>query len=119
MLGNCFLTLSFFRNDIAQSWPTQCEGHSHISKSLNARIYNILYYDNVKPILILAVSGNRYCLNVGRRHAKNNIFFEINISEYSYSQKCHDHSCKDYKSTPRGLCPKLFFSTQKERDDYV
>jgi len=111
--------INFFRNDIALSWPTQCDGHSNISKSLNARIYNILYYDSPKPILILAVSGNRYCFNVGRRHVKNNIFFEINITEYSYSQKCYDYLCKDYKSAPRALPPELFFSTKKDRDDYV
>ena len=111
--------INFFRNDIALSWPTQCDGHSNISKSLSARIYNILYYDSAKPILVLAVSGNRYCFNVGWRHVGNNIFFEINISEFSYSQKCYDSLCKDYKSAPRALPPELFFSTQKERDDYV
>ena len=44
--------IDFFRNDIALSWPTQCRGHSHITKSLNARIYKIVFYDNAKPILI-------------------------------------------------------------------
>ena len=70
-----------YKNDIALPWAAQCEEHWHITKSLNARIYKILYFDNAKPILILSVSGNRYYLNVGRPHPRNNIFCEINISE--------------------------------------
>ena len=71
-----------------------------------------------KPMLVLAIASNNYCLNVQRRHSKNNIFFNINVGEFCYTQKCHDDMCKDYQSDPIPLDPALFFSTKQERDNY-
>ena len=110
--------ISYFENHIAKSWPTVCNEHSHIRESPNARIYKIIYYDQENPILVIAIASNNYCLNIQGRHAKNNIFFNINVGEFFYTQKCHDHMCKDYQSDPIPLDPALFFSTKQERDNY-
>ena len=59
-------------------------------------------------------------LNVGRRHTTNNIYFEINIEKFSYTQKCHAEMCKTYISPKIGLLllPHLFFSTREHRENY-
>ena len=75
--------ISYFENHVAKSWPTVCNGHSHIRESPNARIYKIIYYDQENPILVLAIASNNYCLNVQRRHSKNNIFLTLMLGNFA------------------------------------
>ena len=74
--------INHFENHIAKSWPTECDGHSHVRESPNARIYNIIYYDKENPGMIVAIANNNYCLNIQRRHVKNNIFFQISLWDF-------------------------------------
>ena len=110
--------INHFETHIAKSWPTECDGHSHVRESPNARIYKIIHYDKENPVMIVAIANNNYCLNIQRRHVKNNILFQISLGDFSYTQKCHDDMCKNYQSDPMPLDPALFFSTKQERDNY-
>ena len=84
-----------FKNEIIQRWTKSYTADLDIDQSPKARIYTIVYHESPVVILIIAVSGNNNCVNVGRKHTTNDIFFsEINIEEYTYAQRCHAEMCK-------------------------
>ena len=107
--------VKFFSQNIAQTWPKQAIGHENIEPSLNAYVYSIRYYNTREPTLTVCVSGNRFCLNVNRRHKNNNIMFVIDIVKFCFTQKCHDDMCRGYESPSFYLPPEIFFSTRLER----
>ena len=82
--GKLFRLITHFENHIAKSWPTVCDGDLHIRESPNARIYNIIYYDQEDPVLSECSATTR----------KEQHFFEINAGEFSYIRKCHDGMCR-------------------------
>ena len=97
------------------TWPKQAIGHENIEPSVNAYVYSIRYYNTREPTLTICVSGNRFCLNVNRRHKSNNIMFVIDIVNFCFTQRCHDDMCRGYESPSFNLPPEIFFSTQLER----
>ena len=105
----------FFQSDIIHTWPNQYEGISEVSHSPSARIYNITYYKQANPIFIFAVTGNNYCVNIRRRHKRNNIFFVINVIDFSFVQGCYDNSCNHFRSEKMLLPAEVFFSTGRKR----
>ena len=110
--------VKYFYENIAKSWPRQVKGHENISVSRNAKVYSVRYYNDTTPTLTLCVSGNRFCLNVSRRHKRNNIMFVIDINNFSFTQKCHDDMCSAYQSAIISLPPEVFFSTRIERETF-
>ena len=115
--GDCLQYFCVFFENIAKSWPRLVKGHENISLSPNAKIYSIRYYEETTPTLTLCVSGNRFCLNVNRRHKRNNIMFVIDITNFCFTQKCHDDMCSAYRSSIISLPPEIFFSTRIEREN--
>ena len=109
--------MKYFYENIAKSWPRQVEGYENISPSRNTKAYSIRYYNETTPTLTLCVSGNRFCLNVNRRHKRNNIMFVININNFCFTQKCHDDMCSASRSSIISLPPEIFFSTRIEREN--
>lgn len=111
----------YFRVDIAKSWPRHFAEawpnllEEKIPPSKDAYIYSIRYYNNSNPILTICVSGNRFCLNVKKRHTNNNILFVVDVANFCFTQKCHDDICGGYQSRKISLPPEIFFSTPKER----
>ena len=111
--------VDYFQKQVAVFWPKQYNADLNIPPMPTAKVYKICYYNSYDPILIIAVSENKYCLNVGRRHRNNNIFFQVNINDFSYTQRCHDDFCKRYKSSNINLAPELCFSLKQERINYI
>ena len=105
----------YFETQVAITWPKDFDDNIAVRSSPSARVYSIRLYKTPNPKMTIAVSGNRYCLNIQRRHKKNNIFFDVDIENFCYTQKCFDETCKGYKSSSVGLPPEIFFSTKKER----
>ena len=109
--------VKYFSENIIRTWPTMVTGCENIPVSTNAKIYSIRYYNNTEPTLTLCISSNRYCLNVNRRHQRNNIMFVIDIMNFCFTQKCHYDFCSGYQSPIIGLPPEIFFSTRSDREN--
>ena len=59
--------------------------------------------DNNDEILYLYyyLVGNRFCMNIGRNHKSNGIYFKIDFNKGYMTQKCHDHmDCFKFESPP-------------------
>ena len=41
--------------------------------------------------------GSHFCLNVGRMHQSNHVFFVLDCVSGTFVQKCHDPSCADFR----------------------
>eukprot|EP00667_Euglena_gracilis_P006437 EG_transcript_6492 len=60
--------------------------------------------------IVYNVVDNRFCLNVGREHRSNAIYFVINVRDGVYHQKCYDSTdCPNFRSAafplPRDAVP--------------
>lgn len=42
--------------------------------------------------------GYKYCANVGRHHANNNIFVIFDQKNVNYEQRCHDEQCRNFST---------------------
>ena len=109
--------INHFEKDIVISWPKPYLTDNTIPSSPKARVTSFRYYETKIPKLIIGTSGNKFCLNVNRKHKRNNIFFEINFENFSYIQRCYDELCVGYKSPEIGLPPELFFSIRDKRSE--
>ena len=47
----------------------------------------------------LEIGGNRWCMNIGRAHKSNHIYFILDLSRSCFFQKCHDLDCAHFAST--------------------
>ena len=51
--------------------------------------------------------GSHYCENIGRCHARNHVFFVLNLATGQFAQKCHDPECAHFRSAWMPLPPHL------------
>lgn len=49
--------------------------------------------------LRLEIGGNRWCMNLGRAHKSNHIYFILDLSRSCFYQKCHDLDCLHFASS--------------------
>jgi hypothetical protein len=72
------------------------------------KIYKTCYFKEKERILY-SIIGNRYCGNIKREHKSNNVKYIVDLSDYTYYQKCYDYECSQYKSEkfplPSDICP--------------
>ena len=47
----------------------------------------------------LEIGGNRWCLNMGRAHKSNHIYFILDLARSCFFQKCHDLDCAHFASS--------------------
>ena len=115
--------IRYFEKDIAKTWPKQYFAQyfkdKHIPPNPKGVVYKMAYYDTATPKLVISLTGNNYCLNVGRCHKKNNIFFVIDIPKFTFRQRCHDDMCDKFNSPEIYLPPELFFSTKQDRLNFT
>lgn len=59
---------------------------------------------NVTPLgndrFVINFVNYRYCANVGRDHASNNIYIIFDQRNKTSEQKCHDEACKNFSTGP-------------------
>ena len=48
-------------------------------------------------VLIATLVGNRFCLNIGREHKSNNVYYYIDLSSGRCHQRCFDVDCKGFR----------------------
>jgi hypothetical protein len=72
------------------------------------RIWRWSYFSSVNHI-VYDIIGYRYCGNIGRQHHSNNIKYVVNLSNYTYYQKCHDPDCANYRSAECKLPVEVTF----------
>ena len=67
-------------------------------------VRNVKYYANTdtsSPVLVFDPVNYRFCLNIKRKHLKNNVYFMYCINTRRLSQKCF--KCIGYTSEPMPL----------------
>ena len=99
--------ISFFESDVLTWWGSVFDSYSNLEL---LSIGKVVYYESSQQ-LILRPKTNRFCCNIKRQHKRNGIYFVINIAEFNFTQKCHDHNCAGYRSESFPLDPALFFLT--------
>lgn len=55
--------------------------------------------------MVISIRNNRFCLNVGREHQSNGIFFVLDVERLIFTQRCH--ACKFYVSKPFHIVKEL------------
>lgn len=45
------------------------------------------------------IGGNRYCMNKGREHKSNHIYFIVDLNRSCFYQRCHDSECTSFLSS--------------------
>ena len=103
--------ISFFESDVLTWWSSVFNSYSNLEL---LSIGKVVYYESSEQ-LILRPKANRFCSNVKRQHKRNGIYFVINIPEFNFTQKCHDHTCAGYQSESFTLDPALFFVRSKRK----
>ena len=56
-----------------------------------------------RGLLLLGLSGTRFCGNVQRQHRSNGVYVVVDFRENCFYQKCHDPDCRGYRSPPEQL----------------
>lgn len=56
-----------------------------------------------RGLLLLGLSGTRFCGNVQRQHRSNGVYIVVDAREGCFYQKCHDPDCRGYRSPPELL----------------
>jgi hypothetical protein len=52
----------------------------------------------------LEITGNyRYCDNIKRHHLKNQIYFLVDTTRRSYTQRCYDPECDGFQSAKKSI----------------
>jgi hypothetical protein len=77
------------------------------------RIWRWSYFNSV-DLIVYDITGYRYCGNIGRQHHSNNIKYVVNLSNYTYYQKCHDPDCATYRSAECKLPVEVTFFLEDE-----
>lgn len=94
------------RSDVKSPYPEVDEFVTNIIYP--GRIRQWLYFSSGNHI-VYDVTGYRYCGNISRQHRSNNIKYVVNLTNYTYYQKCHDPECAHYRSEECKLPPELIF----------
>ena len=90
------LIVRFFNDIVAKQWPRPLKFVRETRFKHNAKVTCVRQRtdDNGNTIIHITITGNRYCLNIGREHRSNGIYFVVNERANVYHQKCFDYSCR-------------------------
>jgi hypothetical protein len=64
------------------------------------------------------LAPNRFCLNVGRAHRRQNVFLRINLVAGTVTQRCFDADCRHFESE-RFMLPPFCTDAPDERAFWV
>ena len=92
----------YFINDLPPPW--------HNPK---IKIYKCSFNYARKKSFTINITKNRYCMNIGRQHKRQNIYFIIYPEMFGFKQKCLD--CSRYDSKLFNIPAYLFFTTLQEK----
>ena len=101
--------ISYFSETVLKRWGSL---YNEREDPNLLKISKVIYYENSER-LIIKPKTNRYCTNVQREHTHNGIYFQIDIANFNYTQRCFSHSCNGYSSDIFGVPPELFFKRMK------
>ncbi|KJE89798.1 hypothetical protein CAOG_001222 [Capsaspora owczarzaki ATCC 30864] len=48
--------------------------------------------------LLYDISGNRWCHNIDREHKSNGVYYVVDLSSRTWSQRCYDPDCRGFRS---------------------
>ena len=63
---------------------------------------------------VVSICGNRFCLNIGREHKSNGIYFIVDLTNCTFKQHCHDPECRTFRSRPVQLPVNLCHNSFNE-----
>jgi len=93
--------------EMVKIWPKPLVAGFNAPLTTTARVTKWKHHDDDWPKLVISVLGNNYCMNVGRKHKGNGIYFVVDIENCTYFQKCHDQDCRTFRSDEIKLDPIL------------
>ena len=103
----------FFNTVVAKQWPRPLKFVRESAFKKLARVSNVKQRNELTgKLLYISISGNRFCLNIGREHKRNEIFFVVNEAKNVYYQRCFDRNCIGFHS-PKILLKTKFKKTKK------
>ena len=98
----------YFDTHILPTWPQPLDPHLP-SVFCTHSIRNVKYSHYSNNFVYVNVTGNRYCHNIQRQHAGNNIFFRVELSTFNFRQGCYDKDCTGVLSKAMSLPPEVLF----------
>ena len=99
---------TYFDNHILPTWPLSLDDNLPPIACVSS-VYSVKFSRVNNNFVYVNVSGNRYCNNIRGQHARNNIFFRIEISKFIFKQGCHDIACGRVFSPAITLPPEVLF----------
>eukprot|EP00933_Yihiella_yeosuensis_P021727 TRINITY_DN1716_c0_g1_i4.p1 TRINITY_DN1716_c0_g1~~TRINITY_DN1716_c0_g1_i4.p1 ORF type:complete len:484 (+),score=40.43 TRINITY_DN1716_c0_g1_i4:147-1598(+) len=81
-------------NWILQEWDAKRRQIGKEDGGQAARFYKALRKARDPNIVIISISGNRYCTRRGRSHKANGVYFVLDLKAGWIEQKCYDVDCK-------------------------
>ena len=99
---------SYFDNQILPTWPQPLDENLPPIVCVSS-VYSVKYSRVNNNFIYVNDMGNRYCNNIHGQHARNNIFFRIEVSNFRFMQGCHDVACGRAFSPAIALPPEVLF----------
>jgi len=93
--------------EMVKIWPKPLVPEFNSPQTTTAKVTKWKHHDDDWPKLRISVLGNNYCMNIGRKHKSNGIYFVVDIKNCTYFQKCHDQDCRTFRSDAVKLDPIL------------
>ncbi len=70
--------------------------------------------------MVYNIVGNRYCHNIQREHKSNAVYYVLSLKDGSFTQRCFDPDCSNFRSLPMHLPNDLnpFVDTEFNFDEF-
>ena len=99
---------TYFDNHILPTWPLSLD--SNLAPfTCTPTVRSVKYSRHNNNFVYVNVTGNRYCHNIQRQHASNNIFFRVELSNFLFRQGCYDIACHGVLSRALTLPSEVLF----------
>ena len=99
---------TYFDIHILPTWPLPLDPNlSPCTCTPSVRSVKYSRYNN--NFVYVNLTGNRYCHNIQRQHASNNIFFRVELSSFIFRQGCYDIACNGVLSRALPVPPEILF----------
>jgi DNA-directed primase/polymerase protein len=72
----------------------------------NGFVRSSVYFPTTR-VVVFEIGGTRFCHRIGREHKSNHVYVVVELLRLVFTQRCHDHECRGYRSSEFPLPPEL------------
>jgi hypothetical protein len=72
----------------------------------NGFVRSSVYFPTTR-VVVFEIGGTRFCHRIAREHKSNHIYIVVELLRLVFTQRCHDHECRGYRSNEFPLPPEL------------